>query len=781
MSIQTSTPGVHIVELTRPGVIQGVGTSTAAFVGPTPAGPAGPRRVTTYDDFLGLYGGTGPFAPHLVSNGRLFHLGLAVRGFFENGGTAAFVVRVDNSVLGTLDLSNGDGATVATVRARTPESSPSVTVVTDPGSSIVFESATVTDPGGVPSPIEGDAANDLLLDDASGFAVGDRVTTDGTAVAQLTAVAGSWVRPSAALAAGATLKTVALDPAASDASFRVDGAADLFRAGSLVRLTNTATTEHVVVLSAAGDRLTTTRVSATFELEGTTPRVSSAPYVLASATSGITAVDGLVVTVADGSGFAAGDVVTAGGPVATVVGVVGNEVALDAPLAGANLTIADLTADRRRFRVVDSRGLRGGTVLGFSDGANEAVGIVSSVSSSNVVTLTDTVARTVPIAAGADATPVEVAIVVTDGAAREAYPGLSMNPTSSGYLFTAAAASALVTVVAPDPPVVASVERLTPVALAETPLSAGTTGDPANLGLADYQGALDGLARVDDVNIVCAPDVASVGNADLRRAVQQAMITHCLDQADRITVLDPPMGLPPSGPGSIEEYRFDVQSERGFAALYWPWLVVLDPTQVAPAAPRRILVPPSGHVAGVMARVDAERGVFKAPANVPIRGVLGIERQVTDREQAPLNRGGTNVLRILPGSSEVRVWGARTTVDPTVTDWMYINVRRLALFLEESIAESIRGSVFEPNDTGLWKRLERLIKGFLREQWRAGALFGRTEDEAFLVRIDEGLNPPEVRAVGRLNIEIRVAPVRPAEFIVVTFGLFDGAADVSEQ
>jgi phage tail sheath protein FI len=323
-------------------------------------------------------------------------------------------------------------------------------------------------------------------------------------------------------------------------------------------------------------------------------------------------------------------------------------------------------------------------------------------------------------------------------------------------------------------------EDLTPAPIADVPLSPGTVGNPADLGLADYQDALDELQRIDDVNMVCAPDATYLGG-DVRRAVHQAMISHCLGEADRIAIIDPPAGLPPSGPGSVEQFRGDVQSERGFAALYYPWLVILDPTQTPPMPRRRIHIPPSGHIAGVMARVDTERGVFKAPANVPVRNVLGVERIITDREQAPLNRGGTNVLRILPGSNDVMVWGARTTVDKEITDWIYVNVRRLLLFIEESIQESIRWAVFEPNDTHLWKSLERIIRAFLRQQWRAGALFGRTEDEAFLVRIDEGLNPPEVRNIGRLNIEIRVAPVRPAEFIVITIGLFDGGTEVDES
>jgi phage tail sheath protein FI len=163
-----------------------------------------------------------------------------------------------------------------------------------------------------------------------------------------------------------------------------------------------------------------------------------------------------------------------------------------------------------------------------------------------------------------------------------------------------------------------------------------------------------------------------------------------------------------------------------------------------------------------------------------VRGVLGLERRLSDGQQGPLNLKGINVLRIFQGSSTVVVWGARTTGDPDVTDWIYVNVRRLMLFIEESIEEGIRWAVFEPNNLALWQKLRRTINEFLTRVWRDGALFGESAEKAFYVRIDEALNPPSVRALGRLYIEIAVAPVRPAEFIIVRIGLWDGGSEVSE-
>jgi phage tail sheath protein FI len=153
---------------------------------------------------------------------------------------------------------------------------------------------------------------------------------------------------------------------------------------------------------------------------------------------------------------------------------------------------------------------------------------------------------------------------------------------------------------------------------------------------------------------------------------------------------------------------------------------------------------------------------------------------LSDAQQGPLNLKGVDILRIFPGSSQVTVWGART-VDVAENDWLYINVRRLMIYIEQSIEEGLRWAVFEPNGIPLWQKVKRTVNEFLTRVWQSGALFGATADKAFYVRVDEGNNPPATRALGELHIEIGVAPVRPAEFIVVTIGLWDGGALISES
>jgi len=191
-----------------------------------------------------------------------------------------------------------------------------------------------------------------------------------------------------------------------------------------------------------------------------------------------------------------------------------------------------------------------------------------------------------------------------------------------------------------------------------------------------------------------------------------------------------------------------------------------------------MLVPPSGHVCGIIARSDLSRGVHKAPANEIVNGAVDIERTMSDIDQGQLNLQGINVIRVFQQGGRPVLWGARTTA--TDLNWMYVNIRRLFLFLEESIQEGIRPNIFDPHTPALWARLKRTIRAFLVQQWRDGALFGATADEAFYIRIDEQLNPDNERALGRLRMEIGLRPAYPAEFIIVRIGIWQGGSEVTE-
>jgi len=299
--------------------------------------------------------------------------------------------------------------------------------------------------------------------------------------------------------------------------------------------------------------------------------------------------------------------------------------------------------------------------------------------------------------------------------------------------------------------------------------------DPVQIqGNAEGRQGILGLEAIEEITILCAPDLVSPrvlggGSEALTRlkTVQLAMLNHCESMKDRFAILDSP---PELGVQEIKEWRSSIAGfDSMYGGMYYPWIKVANQT---PKAQRRdgegdlISVPPCGHVAGVYARVDSERGVHKAPANEVVRGAVDLGIQVTRNEQELLNPVGINCIRAFPNMG-IRIWGARTlSSDP---GWRYINVRRLFNYVEESIEQSTQWVVFEPNDEDLWARVARDISAFLERVWRSGALFGATADEAFYVKCDRETNPPETRDVGQLICEIGIAPVKPAEFVIFRF------------
>lgn len=284
-----------------------------------------------------------------------------------------------------------------------------------------------------------------------------------------------------------------------------------------------------------------------------------------------------------------------------------------------------------------------------------------------------------------------------------------------------------------------------------------------------------GLEAIDDITMLVVPDLMTAFEHDIVdeegvKGVQLAMIAHCELMANRVAVLDTPRGL---NAQQVKAWRNDVTGyDSKYAAMYWPWVKVMDPVQG-----KSMFMPPSGSIAGIWARNDDTRGVHKAPANEVVRGALSLELQITKGEHDQLNPDGINCLRSFPGQG-IRVWGARTlSSDP---EWRYLNVRRLFNFVESSILGGTNWVVFEPNDPKLWDSVTRTVTMFLRRVWRDGALFGRTQAEAFFVKCDDENNPPENRDAGILTVEIGIAPVKPAEFVVFRISQFNGGAGVEE-
>lgn len=274
---------------------------------------------------------------------------------------------------------------------------------------------------------------------------------------------------------------------------------------------------------------------------------------------------------------------------------------------------------------------------------------------------------------------------------------------------------------------------------------------------------------IDEIAIVAAPGLAQ--NDTTGKNTRTQIIAHCqIRTQNRFAIFDSPQVvesgnaldltmLDPKSPSSILPPITD------FAAFYFPWLQVFDPVSNGPA-----YTPPSGHLAGIYARVDNDRGVHKAPANEPVIGALNLKYAISKAQQDGLNPQGVNCIRNLNGN--LTVWGARTLGGDANADLKYINVRRTLLFLRKSIDEGTQWVVFEPNEPGLWQKITRNITAFLTNVWRSGALFGTTVQEAFYVKCDAETNPPELRDLGQVVTEIGVAIVRPAEFVIFRISQF---------
>lgn len=295
-----------------------------------------------------------------------------------------------------------------------------------------------------------------------------------------------------------------------------------------------------------------------------------------------------------------------------------------------------------------------------------------------------------------------------------------------------------------------------------------TGGGIPSLTAGDFVGdslertGLASLEAIDQVRLVLMPDLVASDDGtpasrELIKTVQTAMIAHCEKMRYRFAVLDTPQGL---NPQQAIEWRQYVNFDSSFAAMYYPWIKVADFSGLGGTSK---LIPPSGHIVGIYNRSDSDRGVHKAPANEVLLGVIDLETHLSKAEQDQLNPLGVNCMRTFPGRG-IRVWGARTLSSDGA--WRYVSVRRLFIMVEASLDTGMQWVVFEPNDRALWAKVRRDVAAFLKVVWLGGALFGSTPEEAFYVKCDDELNPPQIRDLGQLIIEVGLAPVKPAEFVI---------------
>jgi Bacteriophage tail sheath protein len=643
------TPGVYIEELPANGPIAGVGTSTPAFLGVALKGPTfQPVKVTNWTQFRDSFG------DYMVGPPR-FYMAYAVKGFFDNGGTVAYIVRVGTAVRAFRDLDD---------RGPAP-----------PGKALR-----------VTAKQEGPAGNAITV-----------------------AVADAQIVPLANNAVVHKDRAQINNAAANVITLANPADASKFRGGDTVTIETTA--ERAVI-----------------------DRVRNADLVLLT---NLLAPHG----------------------------------------AGMFVRIADLVVNQTQFRVDNINGLEPGSVIRLQQGATNDPALVISAVAGDFITLAG-VGLANPYALDQASAAVtiesfEFALTITSPPnAPENFPNLSMDPRHSRY-WGAVVSSSYVDVGLPPVPSVQPPPANRPAVLAASNLAGGTADNPAIVGLPHYNSGLNSLVPIEDVQLVCVPDRAD-------QAVQQAVITHCETLGDRFAILHTGKGLKPDASmGSpLALQRAWCESARGYASLYYPWIMISDPSSLT--GNDTLLVPPSGHMAGIYARSDEQRGVHKAPANELIAAAIGLETIVDSVTQGELNVAGIDVLRVFPGQVRPIVWGARTTSPVAQTAWIHNSVRRLFIFVETSLRFGLRPWVFEPNNLTLWKKLDRTITEFLTRVWQSGALFGAKASEAFYVKIDEELNPPSVRALGQVIIEIGMAPVHPAEFVIVRIGIWEGGASITE-
>ncbi len=722
-------PGVYIQEVSLPGPIPGVSTSIAAFLGPAIQGPTfAPTSLTNIQQFWDTFGS-------YIEDPYRVYVTHAVNGFFAEGGQQCYFVRIGTGKQAWLYLLDAKGRKVLVVTALkegvfantdimvgVDPASLASTTVAGRGVSVTLDSASVT-----PDTAAANQPNVTTkkASDAIKFDPGDVVLlTDSTKTKS----------------EKATIASISSDASAPPGTSK------------FVMTANLTNDYAGGTMAAAGPRRKITTASA-----ADAGKFNPGDVVLLADSTKTKTERATISSISTDSRIAPG--------VSKFI-LVSN---LTNDYGGGSMRVADLIPGQNRIRVGSTTHIEPGSYISITQNGVSENGVVRVVDTiNNFLTLTRALTNTYPMdSAAKDVTikTLEFSLTIkAKGLADESFPHLSLDSRHSRY-FANIVSSASVSVDLADPPTTSVPPDNLPVQVnPAVTLGGGTDEDINQLTTAHYHTGIDTLRKISDVNLLCIPDAVGrrMQPADTQD-IQVYMVAHCEKMQDRFAVLDPlPMPNPP-GPdpfSTIKIQRQNLNSDGGYAALYFPWISISNPL-----ASGRILVPPSGHTAGVYANSDTTFGVFRAPANESIVSALDLETTVTDDEQGPLNEIGINVIRAFKGQG-IKIWGARTIAPQDITQWRFVNVRRLLLFIEKSIQEGTRFAVFEPNNLTLWQTLKRLVSAFLRDQWEAGALFGDTPDQAYRVRVDETLNPPEIRALGQLIIEVTVVPTTPAEFIV---------------
>ena len=821
------SPGVYVEEIDAgPKPIEGVSTSTAGAIGITARGPTTgkPILVTSFLDFQRTFGDylsepdsalLNTWSLDRAEGGRWWQFPLSVKGFFENGGQRLYIKRVFSSTAATaaLLLARGliaeitrdasAGATELRLRHTIGiEVGTNLTLFVDGASVGVFQVVSYTTANAVtlnnaiaqdlvsgrdfveilaraatPAPppdfrltvnakASGDWGGNELADNGISEGNGLRVRARPIVASSLrllaSPVAGgnpASTATSVDAAAGATLIEVAsANGFAANDNVQIDG--DTYTITGITTSAQFDIAPGAVALIPAGTPIT----------EGGNPRGVVLADVQAGGTSVRTSDDSNLANGANvdilGNQYAVSNL-NAGGSVFALNNAVPAGTTWTAGTPIRRLRPVINAANPNVINVQNAAQLYSGAIVELETGSDKELFTVDSVSG-DAVTLSGNPANTyfadnrVRLIEGeVSAQYLRNHVVATE----ETFSNLRfVDDGGPNYIVRHVnTESTLINLVA-GADFAGSVSQLSELPIIPAPAVGPVrfwgdlTGGRDNLdGLTvdDFVGVEGGsegstgvqaLEFIDEISICLAPGMWSA-------TVRDALIIHCETLKDRFAIVDPPDGLEIE---DIREFREPIDTK--YAGLYYPWVEVRDPF-----LKRNVSVAPSGHLAGLYARVDVERGVHKAPANEVIRGIRRIMRDVSKREQDLLNPQNINALRSFPGRGP-RVWGARTLSSDS--SWKYINVRRLFIFVEESIDEGTQWVVFEPNDEPLWARVRQSISNFLLSVWRSGALEGSKPDEAFFVRCDRTTMTQDDIDNGRLIAIIGIAPVKPAEFVI---------------
>lgn len=774
-------PGVYVEEVDNgPKPIEGVSTSTAGFIGMTVRGSSAglPALVTSFSDFQRKFGGYLNLDPTIF--GGHTSLPLAVDGFFANGGKRAYIMRVKPATATSAMFATKGGLTTklkigqdAAIGATViyPATLRGINVGTTITLQMMMDGVTYASSALSVTAINR-STGAVTLNAAVNF--GALPAKYETALTVIVLPSGKTVAITADAATGqpkATLQSITGLADGNTLVARMVKNGVTYESGPLVikagginagtgEVTFTANIGIGVVAPVSFDARRTSVLTNSKNLDANglvdTAAAVPASFTINAKDEGAWGND-LLVQVTHESG-AKSEINTSVGTGGLIVDP-GNDIALKSTSGFyKNAWLEIDRGNQKRYRKITK--IQGqvitvdGPALAAADVAPQAPATTTAISTC------------------------EFRVVASYNGTMEQFAGLTLEKVAGKYYFDAinnTSSLIQVTAIAPantNPLFVPSAANGLAITLGAGSDGAAPPTDANYIGVDGGPGLRTGLKALEDidqVSILAAPGITT-------QVVQNALIEQCERLKDRFVILDP---KPKLGDGAPD--LNDIQAQRQlydtkYAALYYPRVVVADPF-----GGNDIALPPSGHMAGIYARVDNERGVHKAPANEVIRNIVGLELNITKGEQEILNPLplNINVLRDFRSDGRgLRVWGARCITSDSI--WKYIPVRRLFIFLEESLDEGSQWVVFEPNDARLWKRVTQSVTNFLTRVWRDGALMGATPEQAFYVRCDETTMSQDDIDNGRLIMEIGVAPVKPAEFVIIRIGQKAGGAEVEE-